>query len=66
MLTVAAHDGDGVLKLLPLSICAVADTNVDRRLLAVDGFMFLCNEGGHVGHSEAREAAHHKNVSFLW
>lgn len=65
MLTVAAHGGDSALKLLPLSIRAIADTNVDCRLVAVDGFMFFYNEGGHVGHSKAREAAHHKNVSFL-
>lgn len=65
MLTVAPHGDHDLLQVRPLSVCAIADTDVDCWLVVATGFVLLCNQGGGVGDGEAREAAHHENVSFF-
>ena len=64
--TPAAHGGDGLLQLLPLSVCTVTDTNVDCGPVAANSFTFLRNQGGSVGDGEGGEASQHKNISFFW
>lgn len=57
MPTFTAHGGHRLLQLRPLSICMVADTDVDPGLLPAVGAAFLCNQGGSVGDGKAGETA---------
>lgn len=55
--TFAAHVGHRLLQLGPLSVCMVADTDVNPGLLPAVGTAFLCNQGGRVGDGKAGETA---------
>lgn len=59
--TFAAQSNYYLLQRLLLGVCAVADTNEDRRTIAAVAIadVFFCNEGGCVADGEAREGAHH-------
>lgn len=54
--TFAAHGGHRLLQLCPLSVCVVADADVDPGLPVV-GVALLCDQDGRVGDGQAGEAA---------
>lgn len=73
--TFTAHGGHRLLQLRPLSVCMVADTDVNpgglllrlqlQRLPAA-GAAALCDQGGCVGDGEAGETAGQKHVGVVW
>lgn len=65
MRTLAAHGSDSLMKVLPLSVCAMANTNVDGGLDIAVGLLFPNDERSCVEDGEAGEAPHHQNISFL-
>lgn len=66
--TFTAHGGHRLLQLRPLSVCMLADTDVNpgRMLLTAVGAAALCNQGGCVGDGEGGETAGQKHVGVVW
>lgn len=63
--TFAAHGSHRLLQLCPLSVCVVADADVDPGLPVV-GVALLCDQDGRVGNGQAGEASGQEHGSVFW